>query len=141
MKVLLDTDTCIHLIRYQPAAMLQRLKRYTPGDIGVSSITMAELSFGAAKGPQQERNKAALDDFTAPLEIAPFDAAAAEAYSALRAMLEVRSAPIGALDTLIGAHALSLNVTLVTHNTREFSGITGLRLDLAAFRPDMDRCR
>jgi len=80
MKVLLDTGTCIHLIRYQPEAMLQRLKHYTPGDNGISSITVAELSFGAAKGRQQERNKAALDDFTAPLEIAPFDAAAALTY-------------------------------------------------------------
>jgi len=56
MKILLDTDTCIHLIQYQPAAMLQRLKRYTPGDIGISSITLAELSFGAARDRQQERN-------------------------------------------------------------------------------------
>lgn len=58
MKILLDTDTCIHLIRYHPEVMLQRLKRYTPGDVGISSITMAELSFGAAKGRQQERNTA-----------------------------------------------------------------------------------
>jgi tRNA(fMet)-specific endonuclease VapC len=128
MKILLDTDTCIHLIRYQPVAMLQRLKRYTPGDIGISSITLAELSFGAAKGRQQEWNKAALNDFTAPLEIAPFDTAAAVAYGELRAMLEVRGTPVGALDTLIGAHALSLKVTLVTNHPREFSRIAGLRL-------------
>jgi len=128
MKFLLDTDTCIHLIRYQPVAMLQRLKRYTPGDVGISSITLAELSFGAEKGQQKERNKAALADFTAPLEIAQFDVAAATAYGAVRATLEVRGTRIGALDTLIGAHALSLKVTLVTHNTREFSRITGLRL-------------
>jgi tRNA(fMet)-specific endonuclease VapC len=128
MKVLLDTDTCIHLIRYQPVAMLQRLKRYAPGDIGISSITLAELSFGAEKGRQKERNKAALDDFTAPLEIAPFDAAAAIVYGVVRATLEVRGARIGALDTLIGAQALSLKVTLVTRNTRQFSGIAGLRL-------------
>jgi tRNA(fMet)-specific endonuclease VapC len=128
MKILLDTDTCIHLIRRQPAEMLQRIKRYSPGDIGISSITMAELSFGAAKGRQHERNKAALADFTAPLEIVPFDAAAAAAYGGLRAALESRGAGIGALDTLIGAHALSLKVTLVTHNTREFARIAGLRL-------------
>ena len=128
MKVLLDTDTCIHLIRYKPGAMIQRLRRYTPGDVGISSITMAELFFGAAKGQHQERNKAALDDFTAPLEIAPFDAAAAVTYGTVRAMLDIRGTRIGALDTLIGAHALTLKVTLVTHNTREFSRITGLRL-------------
>jgi tRNA(fMet)-specific endonuclease VapC len=128
MKVLLDTDTCIHLIRYQPATMLQRLKRYAPGDVGISTITLAELSFGAAKGLQQERNKAALDGFTAALEIVPFDAAAAAAYGAVRALLEVSGTRIGALDTLIGAHALSRKVTLVTHNTRDFSRIAGLRL-------------
>jgi tRNA(fMet)-specific endonuclease VapC len=128
MKVLLDTDTCIHLIRYQPEAMLRRLKRYEPGDIGISSITFAELSFGAAKGQQQERNQAALDDFAAALEIVPFDAPAAATYGAVRAMLEVRGTRIGSLDTLIGAHALSLKITLVTHNTREFSRIAGLRL-------------
>ena len=128
MKVQLDTDTCIHLIRRQRPEMLQRLKRYAPGDIGISSITLAELSFGAAKGQQHEKNKAALNDFTAPLEIAPFDAPAAAAYGELRAALEGRATGIGALDTLIGAHALSLKVTLVTHNTREFSRISGLRL-------------
>ena len=89
---------------------------------------MAELSFGAAKGRQQERNKAALDEFTAPLEIASLDAEAARAYGELRAMLEVRGTPVGALDTLIGAHALSLKVTLVTNHPREFSRIAGLRL-------------
>ncbi|MGD0363853.1 MAG: type II toxin-antitoxin system VapC family toxin [Bryobacteraceae bacterium] len=128
MKVLLDTDTCIHLIRYQPAAMQQRLKRYEPGDVGISSITLAELSFGAEKSQQRERNRAALHDFTAALEIAPFDAAAAAAYGEVRAMLDGRGTRIGSLDTLIGAHALSLKVTLVTHNTREFSRISGLRL-------------
>ena len=68
MKVLLDTDTCIHLIRYRPATMLHRLKRYAPGDVGISSITLAELRFGAEKGQQREKNRAALDNFTAPLE-------------------------------------------------------------------------
>jgi tRNA(fMet)-specific endonuclease VapC len=105
MKILLDTDTCIHLIRHQPDEMLRRLKRYAPGDVGISSITMAELSFGVAKSRQQERNQAALNDFTSPLDIAPFDAAAAAVYGELRATLEGRGTGIGALDTLIGARA------------------------------------
>lgn len=128
MKVLLDTDTCIHLIRYRPATMLHRLKRYAPGDVGISSITLAELRFGAEKGQQREKNRAALDNFTAPLEIVPFDAGAAATYGIVRAELELRGTRIGALDMLIGAHALSLKVTVVTHNTRDFSRIPGLRL-------------
>jgi tRNA(fMet)-specific endonuclease VapC len=128
MKVLLDTDTCIHLIRHHPSGMLRRIKRYSPGDIGISSITLGELAYGVAKSQQVVRNKEALDEFTMLLEIAMFDDAAARRYGTLRADLEHRGAMIGALDTLIGAHALSLAVTLVTHNTREFSRIAGLRL-------------
>src|SRR5579864_7656884 len=118
MKLLLDTDTCIHLIRYHTPEMLRRIKRYSPGDIGISSITLAELAFGVAKSQQLQRNTEALDEFTMPLEVAPFDDAAARIYGTLRAGLERAGAMIGALDTLIGAHALCLGVTLVTHNTR-----------------------
>ncbi len=128
MKLLLDTDTCIHLIRHQPPEMLRRIKRYSPGDIGISSITLGELAFGVAKNEQRERNKEALEEFTMPLEIVPFDDAAARIYGTLRADLERAGTMVGALDTLIGAHALCLGVTLVTHNTREFSRIAGLRL-------------
>ena len=63
-----------------------------------------------------------------PLEVAPFDAAAAITYGEVRAMIERTGTGIGSLDTLIGAHALSLKITLVTHNTGEFSRIAGLRL-------------
>jgi len=128
MKLLLDTDTCIHFIRRRPPEMLRRLKRYSPGDIGISSITLAELAFGVAKSQQPERNQEALNEFTMPLEIAPFDDTAANSYGNVRATLERGGTKIGALDTLIGAQALSLGVTLVTHNTREFSRVAGLRI-------------
>ena len=71
---------------------------------------------------------AALNEFTMPLDIAPFDDRAAWVYGRVRAVLEQSAAAIGALDMLIGAHALSLGVALVTHNTREFSRIPALRL-------------
>ena len=89
---------------------------------------MAELVFGAWKSARPEQNPIALNQFTLPLEIAPFGEAAARTYGEIRATLEKSGTTIGALDMLIGAHALSLNVTLVTHNTREFSRINGLRL-------------
>jgi len=128
MKLLLDTDTCIHLIRRRDPDLLRRIKRYSPGDIGIASITLAELAFGVSKSAQPEKNEAALEEFTMPLEIAAFDQAAARSYGIVRARLEKSGTAIGVLDMLIGGHALSLGVTLVTHNTREFSRIAGLRL-------------
>jgi tRNA(fMet)-specific endonuclease VapC len=128
MKILLDTDTCIHLIRHRPPEMLQRLRRYMPGDVGISSITLGELAYGVHKSQQPERNQAALDEFTMPLEVSPFDESAAKIYGELRAALQSSGTAIGSLDMLIGAHALSLKATLATHNTREFLRIAGLRL-------------
>lgn len=128
MKILLDTDTCIHLIRRRAPEILRRLRRYSPGDVGISSITLGELAFGVSKCGQAETNQRALDEFISALEVAPFDESAARGYGPIRAVLQQSGKAIGALDMLIGAHALSLGATLVTHNTREFSRIRGLRL-------------
>jgi tRNA(fMet)-specific endonuclease VapC len=128
VKLLLDTDVCIDLIRLRAPEVVRRLKRQTVGDVGISSITLAELAFGAAKSREPERNRAALEEFLAPLEIAPFDHSAAQSYGALRFELESRGARIGSFDALIAAHALSLGASLVTRNVREFSRVTGLRL-------------
>ncbi len=128
MKILLNTDTCIDLIRRRSPRALTSLKRYSPGDVGISSITLGELVFRVSKSLHPEKNQAALDEFTSMLEVAPFDESAARQYGPLRAVLQQAGNTIGALDMLIGAHALSLGVTLVTHNKREFSRIRGLRL-------------
>jgi tRNA(fMet)-specific endonuclease VapC len=87
-----------------------------------------ELAFGVAKSGSL-RNQKVLAQFLEPLEIADFDRRAADAYGRLRAALEAAGTPIGPLDTQIAAHALALGVTLVTHNTREFARVPGLRLD------------
>jgi len=92
------------------------------GDVGISSITLAELRFGVSKSARRQQNQAALD-------VAAFDELAADSYGDVRAELESNGTPIGPLDTLIAGHALSLNVVLVTHNMREFRRITGLRID------------
>lgn len=128
MRFMLDTDTCIFLIRKSPASVLKKLTSLTPGDAGISVITLAELEYGVAKSSKQNVNAEALNEFCAPLEIAEFDEKAARFYGKVRAALEREGTPIGSMDTLIGAHALSLGVTLVTHNTREFSRIDGLKL-------------
>jgi len=126
MKVMLDTNICIALIRRKPPQVLRRFSAYKIGDIGISWVTLAELEFGVAKSRHLEENQAALDEFVLPLEIAGFDRQTARVYGQVRAMLEKGGTPIGALDLMIGAHALALGAMLVTNNTREFSRIRGL---------------
>ncbi len=126
--ILLDTNICIYIINTRPPEVLVRFHRYRLGEIGLSSVVAAELAYGVAKS-HSERNRKALEMFLAPLEILPFDEAAVWAYGELRATLEARGQPIGSLDTMIAAHALSLDAVLATNNTREFSRVEGLRLE------------
>ena len=99
------------------------------GDIGISTITLGELRYGTAKSQSVEKNLQALEEFLLPLEIADFDENAASAYGPVRADLEKAAIPIGPLDTQIGAHALSLDVVLVTNNIKEFHRIRGLKVE------------
>ncbi len=129
MKYVLDTDICIELIRGRSPAMVRRLRREEPGDIVISSITAAELFYGADKSGDPEKNRRALEMFFIPLEILAFDASAARAYSTLRALLEREGRVVGPLDLLIAAHAQSLGAILVTNNTREFVRVPKLKVE------------
>ena len=128
MKVLLDTNICIYIIKRKPLEVLQKFEAYEVGDIGISSITVAELKFGVQKSQSVEKNQQALMQFLLPLTIAKFDTAAANVYGEIRAILEKQGTPIGSLDTLIAAHALSLDLTLITNNVREFDRVPNLKL-------------
>jgi len=128
MKYMLDTNICIYLIKRKLPKVLKYFQSLVPGDIGVSSITLAELRYGVAKSQHNEINQQALDEFILPLEIADFDEKAAESYGNVRASLAKEGKPVGAMDMLIGAHALSLGVTLITNNTREFKQIRHLKI-------------
>jgi tRNA(fMet)-specific endonuclease VapC len=127
VKYLLDTSICIYLIEKRPPELLARFCEHAPGEIGVSAITVAELQYGVQKSQHAAQNQEALDRFLAPLVIVDFDEPAAMAYGGIRASLESQGTPIRALDTLIAAQAVSLGVTLVTNNTREFSRVPGLK--------------
>ena len=127
MRYMLDTSICSYAIKHRPPEVLAALRAHEAPGLGLSSITVAELSFGVHKSGSP-RNIAALQQFLEPLAIADFDRAAALSYGRLRATLEAAGTPIGPLDTQIAAHALALDVTLVTHNTREFSRVPGLLL-------------
>ena len=128
MKVMLDTNICIALIKRKPPEVLKRFAAYKVGEIGISCVTLAELEFGVAKSLHLEKNQTALDEFVLPLEIANFDRETARVYGQVRATLEKKGTPIGAMDMMIGAHAMVLDVTLATNNTSEFSRIKGLKV-------------
>ena len=125
---LLDTNICIYIIKKKPQKVLDELRNHDVSEIGISSITLGELEYGANKSSRVEENKFAIAEFVAPLEIIDFNDNAARAYGEIRADLEKRGKVIGPLDMLIGAHALSLECTLVTNNTKEFKRIKGLEL-------------
>jgi tRNA(fMet)-specific endonuclease VapC len=129
MKFMLDTNTCIYLIKQKSRKLLQRFNKHLVGEIGISSITLAELQYGAAKSLYVDKNREALSEFILPLEIADFDEKAAESYGTVRNGLKKAGRPIGSMDMLIGAHALSIDVTIITNNTKEFRKIKNLRVE------------
>jgi len=129
MRYMLDTNICIALIKRKPPKTLRRFDRLSAGDVGISTITLAELRYGIVKSQQVERNRQALEEFLLPLEVADFDESATSAYGTVRADLENAGRPIGLLDTQIGAHALSLDAALVTENTTEFRRIKWLKIE------------
>jgi tRNA(fMet)-specific endonuclease VapC len=129
MLFMLDTNICIYVIKNSPPQVAERVKALKPFQIGISSVTLAELEYGVAKSSRPEKNREALSGFLAPLEIAPFDDFAAAHYGEIRAHLAKTGLPIGAMDLLIASHARSLDVVLVTNNLREFQRVPGLRAE------------
>mgnify|MGYP006288004623 CR=1 FL=1 len=129
MRRLLDTDICIYLIKQKPDQVLEKFNAYSVGEIGVSSITVSELWYGVAKSRYRKANQEALEQFLLPLIVAEYDEGAAEAYGEIRAALEKEGRPIGAMDMLIAAQAVSMGVVLVTNNEREFSRVPDLMVE------------
>ena len=126
--ILLDTNTCIYIINNRPPNVLERFRKYKAGEVGISSIAASELAYGVAKSGSV-KNRKALDLFLAPLKVLPFDSQCLWFYADLRASLEKQGLTIGAMDTLIAAHALSIDGTLVTNNLKEFARVPKLKLE------------
>lgn len=134
IRALLDTNICIYLIKNNPPEVRERFASYAPGEIGITSLSVAELHYGVEKSASREKNAGALEALLLPLEIVPFDEAAAQIYGRIRATLEKKGTPVGSMDMLIAAVALARNCTLITHNLREFERIDGLRCESWAQR-------
>ena len=126
---MMDSNICIYTIKRKPPEVLTRFSEYAVGDLCVSSVTASELLYGAHKSARPEQNLAAIEQFLLPLLVLPFGYEAGQTYGKLRAYLEKQGTPIGPLDTLIAAHALHLNVPIVTNNTKEFARVPGLVLE------------
>jgi tRNA(fMet)-specific endonuclease VapC len=130
MKYLLDTNICIYVINESPERVLRRFEQYPVSEFGISSITHAELQYGVAKSRQRVQNQKALDEFLLPLTILPFHGREVAArYGEIRAFLEASGKTLGPLDTLIAAHALALNLTIISNNIKEFSRIPELKYE------------
>ena len=130
MKYLLDTNVCIYIINEKPKKVLRKFEQYPVHEFAISSITHAELQYGVAKSKHKNRNQEAFDEFLLPLTILPFHGKRlVERYGRIRAFLETKGETIGPLDTLIAAHALSLDLTIISNNIKEFSRIPNLKCE------------
>ena len=129
MRYLLDTDICIYLIKKHPSVVLDRFRQHSPQDVAISTITLFELQYGIEKSQYRKRSEDALAKFLLPLNIIEIDASAAMEAAAIRAQLEKKGLPIGPYDLLIAGLAKSLNIVLVTNNTKEFERIDDLNLE------------
>lgn len=129
MRYMLDTNICIYLLKRQPPHVFERFAQLDVGDVVMSCLTLAELRQGvtAYAGHEQHRNAAALDVLVEDIPALPFDAVAASAFGLLASQSKLKRNK--AIDNLIAAHAIGLNLVLVTHNVADFSGYTGLKLE------------
>lgn len=124
---LLDTNVLIHAVRGRPPGVRGQLQQQSPDDVAVSSITIAELWYGAEKSSSPARRREAWKSVIEPFQVLAFDRDAAEQHARIRHHLRHR--PIGERDLLIAAIALAHDLTLVTHNAAEFSRVPRLRVE------------
>ncbi len=125
---LLDSNVCIHLLNNRHSQIEQHFRTSSPEEIAMCSVVKSELLFGARHSQKVEANLQLLKHFFAPLSSLPFDDRCAEEYGLIRADLSSQGKVIGTNDLLMASIAKAHDAVLVTHNTKEFSRITGLRL-------------
>ena len=129
MKYLLDTNTCIYIINKKPPSAVNHIRSKQPDEVSVSTITIAELEYGVYRSKHADQNRIALLEFLVPFAILDFDHSAAAVYGSIRATLERKGTPIGPMDLLLAAQAMSQQLILVTNNEREFRRVAGLQIE------------
>lgn len=126
---LLDTNACIRVLNGTSRHLVRRLRSLATSEIGLSTVVKAELLYGARRSSKVTENLELLREFFAPFRSYPFDDVCAEYYGLIRADLVTAGTPIGPNDLMIAATARTHDLVLVTHDTREFSRVVGLRLE------------
>jgi tRNA(fMet)-specific endonuclease VapC len=126
---MLDTNICSYILRQRPPSVLQRFRQVPEDQLSMSSVVLAELQFGCSRHPQGDVIRRDVEDFASRLLVLDWTDATARAYGDLRVHSEKAGTPIGAMDLMIAAHALSLDATLVSNNTRHFERVPQLRLE------------
>ena len=129
MTYLLDTNTCIYIINSKPPSVVKRIRTKQPEDVGISTITIAELQYGVQRSKFPDRNRIALMQFLLPFSVVEFGESAAAMYGSIRTALEASGKPIGAMDLLLAAQARAHDLVLVTNNEKEFRRVEGLRIE------------
>ena len=131
MRYLFDTNICSYVIHQRKGfeSITRRMDGLRYGELVLSSIVLAELQFMVVKSAVPQAKREQLLRFLLQFHVAPFDEAATLAYGQLRHQLERRGSPIGPLDTLIAAHAISLQATVVTNNVKHFGQVPGLMVE------------
>ncbi|MDR0668507.1 MAG: type II toxin-antitoxin system VapC family toxin [Treponema sp.] len=126
---LLDTNICIYIANKHPIEILNRLEKYQASEIKISSITVAEMEYGASKSAYRKKNREALMNFLSPFGIINFDSMDAEIYGIIRAELERNGNIIGPYDMQLAAQALRADYVFVTNNIREFKKVKKLKIE------------
>lgn len=126
-RFMLDADTVSYAIRGQGRVGAELL-RHRPSELCFSSITLAEMQFGA-EAKRSQKLKRAIGSFIKDVQVLPFDEAAAARFAVVAAALARQGTPIGSFDTVMAAHALSVGLTVITNNTKHFSRVPGLKLE------------
>lgn len=126
---LLDTNICIYIIKKKPPEVFDRFRSIKLKQLYIPTITLFELYYGIEKNNSRRRNLSALENFIRPLTVVDFSFDAAKKAAYIRSQLQKQGTPIGVYDVQIAAVALSLNMTLLTNNTREFERVEGLKLE------------
>ncbi len=128
-RYLLDTNACIALINNPDSPVYTRFAQVKPSQIRLCAIVKAELLFGAMKSQQREKSLQILRKFFAGTKSMDFNDGAAQKFGEIKAHLQQQGTLIGPFDTLIAAIALEHDLTLVTHNIREFARVPDLQLE------------
>lgn len=126
MRYMLDTNICSYILKNHPATVKAHFDEVGNDSLSISTVVLAELYYGAARHPKSIIIRREIEHFVSLLAVIPWDETAADHYGAIRTVLEKQGTPIGAMDMMIAAHALSCKATLVSNNIEHFEKIPAL---------------